>query len=190
MTDTTDERLKKDLSVDLVGQRGDRKTSDRRAQDRPVTENRELTDADRLEMLRMDMFNDALPDLPTISGYHVCWLTTTNPRDPIHRRLRLGYELIRADEIPGMEYSSLKTGEYEGMVGVNEMVAAKIRTSLYDQYMQEWHHRQPLQDEEKIRSMQDAMREQVEAAGGSLIEDEGFKDMRNPHTPQYGTFEA
>ena len=101
MTNSTDERLKKELGVGRQS---------REMEDRQVLENREVTDDDRLEMFRAQLFNDALPDLPNIPGYHMCWLTTTNPRDPIHRRIQLGYEPIKASEVPGMEFASVKTG--------------------------------------------------------------------------------
>lgn len=174
MTDKTDDRLKRETDFDVVGRR-----DTRRAQDRQVTEQREATDADRLEMFRNQLFNDALPDLPDIPGYHVCWLTTTNPRDPIHRRLQLGYEPVRADEVPGMEYASLKTGEYAGLIGVNEMIAAKLPMSLYQGFMQEAHHDAPLREETKLSDVADAIREQAERSGSRMIEEEGFSDLRH-----------
>lgn len=187
MTDTNDERLKQDLTVDVVGSRESRRTRERREDDRAATENRELTEADRLAMFRQQLFNDALPDLPPIPGYHVCWLTTTNSRDPIQRRIQLGYEPVRADEIPGMEYATLKTGEYAGLIGVNEMVAFKLPLSLYEAFMQEAHHDGPRREEEKIRESIELMQQRAEAAGAALIEDEGMTDMRDDH-PRRGQF--
>jgi hypothetical protein len=180
-----DRPLKQGLSEDLVGA-ADPRTS-REAEDRPVTENREVTDADRLAMFQQQLFNDALPDLPQIAGYHLCWLTTTNPRDPIHRRMQLGYEPIRPDEVPGMEYASLKTGEYAGMIGVNEMLAFKLPLSLYEAFMQEVHHRAPMAEEEKLHALVDTMRQQAEQAGAALIEGDGIEAMRAPQ-PQRGSF--
>src|SRR5947207_4757899 len=86
--------------------------SDRRSNDRSISESRELTDAERVDMLRHTFFQSALPDIPPIPGYHVCWLTTQNPRDPVHGRLRLGYELIKSSEIPGFEHLGMKSGDY------------------------------------------------------------------------------
>lgn len=124
--------------------------ADRRSDDRNNSQNREFTDAERVDMLRRSFFQSALPDIPPIEGYHVCWLTTQNPRDPIHGRLRLGYELIKGSEIPGFEHLGLKTGDYPGVIGVNEMVAAKIPFHLYDAFMREVHFDQPLREEEAI----------------------------------------
>lgn len=167
--DKNDERLKKDLGV---------ARQSRGFEDRPVTENRNVTDAERLEMFRMQMFNDALPDLPNIPGYHVCWLTTTNSRDPIHRRIQLGYQPIRADEVPGLEYASIKTGEWVGMVGVNEMVAFKLPEQLYQTYMREAHYEAPLREEQKLAEVADSLRERAEQDGGRIIEGEGMSDLR------------
>ena len=177
---TEDTRLKQEF--DVVGHR-----ESRRAQDREVTQRRDVSDEDRLEMFRQQLFNDALPDLPEIPGYHLCWLTTTNPRDPIHRRTQLGYEPVRPEEVPGMEYASLKTGEYAGLIGVNEMVAFKLPLSLYEAYMQEAHHQAPLREENKLAEVADSIRDQAERDGGSIIEDEGLRDLRQA-APRYGQF--
>ena len=174
-----DTRLKKDM--DVVGSRTERKASDRK-----VTEDRQLSDDDRLEMFRAQLFNDALPDLPDVPGYHMCWLTTQNPRDPIHRRMQLGYEPVKPDEVPGMEYASIKTGEWAGFIGVNEMLAFKLPLSLYEKFMQEAHHDAPLREENKLAEVAEIMREQAERAGSSMYEGDGMSEMReyNPRAPQ------
>jgi hypothetical protein len=87
-----DSRLKKAADFDVVGRR-----DTRRQEDRLVTDVREVSEDDRLEMFRNQLFNDALPDLPDIPGYHVCWLTTTNSRDPIHRRTQLTQHLSNSE---------------------------------------------------------------------------------------------
>ena len=63
----SDERLKKIA---------DPARQSRASQNREVTENREVSDDDRVEMFRHQFFQSALPDLPKIDGYHTCWLTT------------------------------------------------------------------------------------------------------------------
>jgi len=179
MTNGTDERLKKELGVGRQS---------REIEDRQVVENREVTDDDRLEMFRAQLFNDALPDLPDMPGYHVCWLTTTNPRDPIHRRMQLGYEPIKAAEVPGMEFASIKTGEWSGLVGVNEMIAFKLPMSLYQKFMQEAHHDAPLREENKLAETAEIMRQQAEGSGSTLFEGDGLQEMRE-HNPRLGIFE-
>ena len=151
----TDTRLNSDDS---------RVRSDRHMDDRKVTEDRALSDDQRVDEFRQQYFQSALPDIPKIPGYHVCWLTTENPRDPIHSRIRLGYEPIKAHDIPGWEHAMLKTGEWEGCIGVNEMIAFKLPLELYESYMSINHHEQPLSEEEKLSSQLRAMEAEMTAA--------------------------
>jgi len=128
---------------------------------------RVLSDEERLDEFRKSFFQSVLPDLPPIDGYHVCWLTTTNPRDSIPGRVRLGYEPVKREDIPGWDHATLKTGEYAGCIGVNEMIAFKLPMSLYEMYMREAHHNQPLREEEKLSSVMDVIQEQAAAAAKS-----------------------
>jgi len=165
----TDERLKKT---------SDPARESRAVLDRAAKEARELSDDDRVEMFRQQFFQSALPDLPKIPGYHSCWLTTTNPRDSIQGRMRLGYEAIKPEDVPGWEYATIKTGEYVGMVGVNEMLAFKLPLRLYETYMTEAHYSAPLREDEKLQAMVDQMKDGIMAAGGSIIEGDGMQDLR------------
>jgi len=165
----SDERLKKIA---------DPARQSRASQNREVTENREVSDDDRVEMFRHQFFQSALPDLPKIDGYHTCWLTTTNPRDTIQSRARLGYEPVKPEDVPGWEYATIKTGEYAGFIGVNEMLAFKLPLRLYQMFMEEAHFNAPAREDEKLVAMTEGMREQVERAGGKLIEGDGMADLR------------
>lgn len=165
----SDNRLKKS---------GGDNRADRARQDRAATEKRELSDDDRLEMFRAQFFNAALPNLPKIDGYHTCWLTTNNPRDPIVGRLRLGYELLRTTDVPGYEAISLKTGEYAGCIGVNEMIAARLPESLYQRYMQEAHHNAPANEDDKLTEAVRQMQEQARRAGADLQLGDGLEELR------------
>jgi hypothetical protein len=146
--------------------------------DRRVTENRELSDDDRIEMFRNAFYQHALPDLPEIPGYHVCWLTTTNPRDSVQSRMRLGYEVVKPEEVPGWEYATLKTGEYAGCIGVNEMIAAKLPDRLYYRLMREAHHDAPLREQERVVSDNDAMAARARGSKTSMMEEEGLSELR------------
>lgn len=179
----TEERMDERLKRELDDSRRPRAASDRQA-----TENRELSDDERLEMFRMNLYNDRLPNIPDIPGYHVCWLTTTNPSDTIQTRVRLGYELIRAEDVPGMELVTQKTGEYAGCIAVNEMLAAKLPLSLYYRYMQEAHHDAPLREEDKLEETAQLMREQAERAGGRLLESDGMREVGD-YAPAKGIFD-
>lgn len=128
---------------------------------------RVLSDEERLDEFRKSFFQSVLPDLPPIQGYHVCWLTTTNPRDSIPGRVRLGYEPVKSEDIPGWEHATMKTGDYAGCIGVNEMIAFKLPMHLYEAYMREAHHTQPLYEEEKLSSVLDVIREEAAMAAKS-----------------------
>lgn len=157
---------------------GDENRTDRVAEDRRATENRELSEDERVEMFRTQFAQGVLPDLPKISGWHMCWLTTNNPRDSIAMRIRLGYEPVKASDIPGWEFATQKTGEYAGLIGINEMLAFKLPQSLYEKFMLEAHHDAPMREEEKLTSTVDFLKQQANAAGGDIIEGDGMAALR------------
>lgn len=173
----SDERLKK--SIDPARQ-------SRAAVDRPAVENREVSDDERVEMFRQQFFQSVLPDLPKIPGFHVCWLTTANPRDSIQSRIRLGYQLITPDDVPGWDYVTIKTGDYAGYIGVNEMIAAKLPEELYYRFMEEAHHHAPMSEDEKLTAMSDSLKSQAEAYGARIIEGDGMQALRDG--PRTGKF--
>jgi hypothetical protein len=172
-----DSRLKKSA--------GNQRT-DRVMRDRPVTENRQLTDRERAEAYRKQHYNTHLPDLPPIKGFHVCWGTTTNPRETIHGRLRLGYSTIKASELPGFEYAAIKSGEWIGCVGINEMIALKLPLHLYEEYMTISHHEQPLEEERGI--VEAAMEKQQQSRGviGEISLEDGTAGLgKGPAPPTF-----
>lgn len=183
MTDTSDERLKSlPDGADLVGSlsRSARRTSDRAVSDRDVTQSRERDDEELLDRFRLQRHTSALPDLPVPEGYRTIWLTTQNPNDSIRRRMELGYEPIYGHEVPGMASAALSEGEYAGIVAINEMLAFKLPERLWQAYMNINHHQGPMEEEDKLKANQDAMRAMAERDGVSLIEEEGFRDMSQP----------
>lgn len=123
---------------------------DRRRDKNLAEDGRTLSDQERLDEFRQTLYNNVLPNLPKIKGYHVCWLTTKHQQDTIAMRMRMGYELIRPDEVPGFESLSLKTGDYGNVIGINEMLAAKLPLHLYEMYMREAHHDAPMAEEQKL----------------------------------------
>lgn len=158
-----------------------KKTADNREAramtDRAVVENRAVTEDERVEMFRQQFFQSALPDLPSLPGWHLCWLTTTNPRDSIQMRTRLGYEPVKPEDIPGWEYATIKTGEWSGFIGVNEMLAFKLPQSLYLKFMQEAHHDAPLREEEKLSETAAFMEQQARASGSNLAMGDGTSEL-------------
>jgi hypothetical protein len=150
----------------------------RAAADRAITEDRVLTDDERLAMFQQQFFREALPDLPEITGYHVCWLTTTDPRDTIHHRMRLGYEPVKPEDVPAWKHTVVKSGEYEGMIGVNEMLAFKIPLPLWQRYMREVHHDAPAREQEKLTTSVDLLKDQAAGVKGRIDEEEGTAALR------------
>ena len=164
----TDERLKKSAGEGR---------ENRAMLDRKVTENREVTDDERVEMFRQQFFQSALPDLPKLPGWHTCWLTTTNPRDSIQMRMRLGYEPIKPEDVPGWEYAAIKTGEWTGFIGVNEMLAFKLPISLYEKFMREAHHDAPQREEEKLSDTASFLEQQARRAGANVVMGDGISEL-------------
>jgi len=164
----TDERLKKS-----AGQ-----TRENRAMvDRASSQNRALSDDERVEMFRQQFHQSSLPDLPKLDGWHLCWLTTTNPRDSVQMRIRLGYEPVKPEDVPGWEYATLKTGDWSGFIGVNEMLAFKLPMSLYEKYMQEAHHDAPLREEEKLTDTQDFLEQQARGSKSRIDIGDGNREI-------------
>lgn len=175
------DRLKK---VDDTGRR------DRAMEDRSATESRDRSDAERIEMFINQFQDAALPNIPEIPGYHVCWLTTTNPRDTIQRRFQMGYEAVREEDVPHWVYKSQKTGEYAGHIAVNEMIACKIRLDLYQAIMERLHHDMPRAEEERMAETARAIRDRLQSSGAPEVpkieEGDGYDAMRSaPPRPRF-----
>jgi len=147
---------------------GDR--SLREADDRNHSESREEEDDERLEMFISTFLNNALPEMPEIPGYHLCWLSTTNTKDTIHMRLRIGYQLVKPEELRGEGWENVKltSGEYAGCVGVNEMVLGKLSNRLYQRYMQAVHHDMPMDEAAKMRYKVERLDEQARSVKGRV----------------------
>jgi hypothetical protein len=157
---------------------------DRGAEDRPATENRALSDDERLEIFRNTSFQHTLPELPSIKGFHVCWLTTQNPRDSIATRTRWGYEPVKSSDIPGWDHTTMKTGDYAGCIGINEMVAFKIPLNLYEMYMKEAHHDGPLKEERKLSAVLEVIAQQARDHGAQVEMGDGSASLgRAPRRP-------
>lgn len=144
----------------------------RAMQDRAVTEDRNLSDSVRKEDFRSLFRQEVLPTLPPIPGYHVMWASTENTRDPILRRLQAGYQIVKAEDVPGFESMSVKTGEYAGAIGVNEMIALKCPEALYQEMMRHFHHDLPHQEEERRDAILDVVRDQAASRGLKVMEGE------------------
>lgn len=173
-----DARLKKPADAG----RDNRSSEDVRRQDSDGTA---MTVSERRKMFKNEWTQEALPTPPEVPGYHMCWLSTTNSYDPIHKRIRMGYEPVRADEIKGFETFRMKSGEFEGFVAVNEMLLFKIPNEIYQALMEEIHHFSPLEEEDKLKAQavlgQDANGKQL-----GMIEGDGLAQLGGRvHTPNF-----
>lgn len=178
--------MARQVKRDAVIKRGGTIRKDRAAEERVATQDREITDDERVEMLRASYFQSALPDLPKIAGYHTIWLTTTNPRDTIMGRERLGYELLHAADFPGWDHAAMKGGQYDGVITVNEMVGAKIRTALFERFMASNHHIEPLRTEEQLVYENHQKKEELVQHGAVLIESPGMNVLgKDPGVPSF-----
>lgn len=160
--------------------------------DRQFAEDRELTDDERVAMLRQGFFQVVLPDLPRKAGWHRVWLTTTNPRDNIAGRLRMGYRLLRFEDLgPGWEQSKAISGEYAGCICINEMIAAELPERLYQLFMHELHHRMPREAERGIFGRLDEQAEDMARRGSRMVyeekEENAFEHLKslNPRPKQF-----
>lgn len=159
-------------------------SGEREEDDRGLDDHEEVSDdfGDGTEDSLFAMFEESLvqsvlPDLPAMPGFHVCWLTTSNPRDTIQWRMRIGYQLIRAQDFPDWDGISVKSGDYQGCVGVNEMIAARIPISLYNKYMRHVHEKLPLAEEEKLRAKFRQLKESAARAGSQVEEGDGTAEI-------------
>lgn len=175
-----DERLKK--SID--------KSRESRAQEdasRKAPEESFISAEERRKMFRSEFTQEALPTPPEIPGYHLCWLSTTNQYDPIHKKLRLGYIPVKAEELPGFENFKVKAGEHTGFVACNEMLLYKLPEDIYQQAMQDLHHYAPLEEQEKIKAQQDQLLSARDKNGRRLgsVEGEGTDFDQNIRVPVF-----
>lgn len=138
----------------------------RLSEERTVTENRETSDsvrrAERLNTLR-DV-NTKLPTPPSIPGYHLCWLTTTNQSDPLEHRYRIGYVLVKPEELPGFSMPTQQSGQaaVTDRIQINEMVLAKIGMTEWEENMKYLHHDLPL---EQVAALKDSVSIQKDGRG-------------------------
>lgn len=169
---------------------GERYSDEREASDRGMADDREMTEDERFEMFALSQFQSILPDLPRIPGHHTFWATTTNGRDSVQQRIRMGYTPITVEECPGWSGTQESVGNQQNVVSVNEMIGMKIPLSLYHRYMKLTHHDRPLEEEEKLRHNVERMKADAESYGSILEEGDGSveefaRNARRP-SPNFG----
>lgn len=141
---------------------------------------RSFSEDEMRQMIRNEFVQEALPQVPDRGDWHFCWLSTTAGHDPLHKRMRLGYEVAHLSDVAGLGLDAYKsaTGDYAGGVVCNEMVLFKIRRERYQMIMEEFHHNIPLENEQAIKA---AMPDKKDKSGKKLVdldpEDEGFTQL-------------
>ncbi len=113
----------------------------------------ELSDSEYLRRARALQSGSALPEAPAIPGFHTCWAVhkSNNSYDTIDHRQRLGYALVKPEEVPSYASPSNRGGEFDGCVSHNELVLMKIPTRYYHILMKDVHHDQPMDQERAIK---------------------------------------
>jgi len=161
-----DDRIKKNTNAG----RENRAMQD---ESRAAPEENFVSSEERRRMFRSEWLQEALPTPPEIPGYHLCWLSSTNQYDPIHKRMRLGYEPVKAEELPGFEHLKVKAGEHTGFVACNEMLLYKLPTDIYQELMYELHHLAPMEEQQKIKIQQEQLLGERDSNGKTLVTIEG-----------------
>ena len=163
-------RLKKSLNA---GGRNDRASEDAT---RAAPEEKFISTQERRKMWSEEWTQSALPKLPEMDGWHLCWLSTTNSYDSIDKRMRLGYVPVKSEELPGFENYRVKSGEHVGYISCNEMLLFKLPMDIYQEVMTHMHHDKPREEAEKIKVQVENLQGQRDSHGRPLIsvEGEGF----------------
>lgn len=140
-----DERLKKNSGI---AERGGRENADA---DRVQSDGMALSAAERRRLLRQEWVQEVLPTPPGIPGFHLCWVSTTNSTDPIHKRMQLGYQPVKISEVPGFDqYKVADGGQFDGCIACNEMLLFKLPQEVYQDLMMIYHNDVPAEQERSI----------------------------------------
>jgi len=177
-----DSRLKKTLNA------GGRESRSSQDSSRAAPEEAFISKQERRKMWSDEWTQSALPKVPEISGWHLCWLSTTNGYDSIDKRMRLGYVPVRADELPGFDNYRVKAGEDVGFIACNEMRLYKLPMEVYQEVMTQMHHDAPNEESDKVQVQVEQLQGNRDSSGRSLgsVEGEGFGNLnRNVQTPVF-----
>lgn len=175
-----DERLRKSP---------DQSRQSRVLEDRALGEDRQRTDTEeqRRRSLRNEFLHSALPTAPEIPGYQCFYASTTHQYDHIANRLRLGYELVKPEECPpGWAAHTIRTGQYEGAIGINEMLLLKLPNDRYEEIMQDLHHDAPLEEEERLKTQTETLADTLRRHGSRAMIGEGTAELgMATHRPRF-----
>jgi len=122
-----------------------------------------------IQMLRNEWQQVALPRPPDRPGIHWFWGSTTSTTDTIHRRIKLGYELVKKSELPDFKIEKSNSAEYADYITCNEMILMKIPTERYLDVLSVFHHEMPLEEERSIREQVETRKEELNSKAGKEI---------------------
>ena len=168
-------RLKKSLNANGREDRSNGEAS------HVALEEKFISTQERRKMWSDEWTQSALPKLPNMTGWHLCWLSTTNSYDSIDKRIRLGYIPVKSEELPGYEDYRVKAGEHVGYISCNEMLLFKLPMDIFQEVMMHMHHEKPRDEAEKIRVQVENMQGARDSNGRSLVnvEGEGIGSIEN-----------
>jgi len=159
-------RLKKSLNANGRQDRSNGEAS------HSAPEDKFISTQERKKMWSEEWTQSALPKLPDMQGWHLCWLSTTNSYDSIDKRIRLGYVPVKSEELPGFEDYKVKSGEHVGYISCNEMLLFKLPMDVFQEVMTHMHHDKPREEAEKIKIQLESLQGR-DSNGKSLLGVEG-----------------
>jgi hypothetical protein len=129
---------------------------------------------ERMQMLKNEWQQVALPAPPANPNWHWFWASTTHSADTVHRRQKLGYVMVKRSELPDFKVEKMQAGEYADYITVNEMVLMKIPMDVYQDILTVFHHDTPLEEERSIREQVESRKHELNSkAGREVIRNEG-----------------
>ena len=159
-------RLKKSLNANGRQDRSNGEAS------HSAPEDKFISTQERKKMWSEEWTQSALPKLPYMQRWHLCWLSTTNSYDSIDKRIRLGYVPVKSEELPGFEDYKVKSGEHVGYISCNEMLLFKLPMDVFQEVMTHMHHDKPREEAEKIKIQLESLQGR-DSNGKSLLGVEG-----------------
>lgn len=152
--------------------------------DRSHTEDRNDSDSVRRAERRamLSDVNTLLPNPPVIPNFHTFWATTTNNKDTVENRQRMGYSFVTRAELPDFCLNSQKHGDStEDRIMINEMVLMKIDQDTWDDDMMYKHYDLP---QESIQNLKDSVKIGRDGKGRQVAYSGG--DFNNGVADGYG----
>ena len=89
---------------------------------------------DKIEVKKVWTPPNSLDAPPAPTGYRHQWIRSeilgTSDAKNVASSLREGWELVRADQYPEMDYPAMTEGKYAGVIGVGGLVLARISEEI------------------------------------------------------------